>query len=64
MALILSVIRYLALRKLIMGLTFFIQDAHSIVPDFDKDTSLFAVYDGHGGELLYMYICTVQSHTD
>ena len=25
------------------------QDAHSIVPDFEKDTAFFAVYDGHGG---------------
>lgn len=26
------------------------QDAHSIVPDFDQDSSLFGVYDGHGGK--------------
>lgn len=27
------------------------QDAHSVIPNFGTDTSLFAVYDGHGGEL-------------
>ena len=27
-----------------------LQDAHSIVPDFDKGSSLFGVYDGHGGK--------------
>ena len=26
------------------------QDAHTFVPDFDKDTALLAVFDGHGGE--------------
>lgn len=27
-----------------------IQDAHSIVPNFDQNSSLFGVYDGHGGK--------------
>ena len=36
----------------------YFQDAHSVIPNFDTDTSLFAVYDGHGGEL-----CTLQMHT-
>lgn len=26
-----------------------VQDAHSAVPEYDVDSSLFAVYDGHGG---------------
>ena len=30
--------------------TFFMQDAHCIVPDFDGSSSLFGVYDGHGGK--------------
>ena len=25
------------------------QDAHCVVPNFEKDSSLFGVYDGHGG---------------
>lgn len=26
------------------------QDAHNTILNYDKDTSFFAVYDGHGGE--------------
>ena len=38
------------------------QDAHTCLIDFDTDTntSLFAVYDGHGGTCLLMaYILTL-----
>lgn len=27
-----------------------VQDAHCIIPDFDGGSSLFGVYDGHGGK--------------
>ena len=30
----------------------FSQDAHSIIPRMDEETSLFAVYDGHGGKTI------------
>lgn len=33
-----------------------LQDAHNCILDFDEDTSMFAVYDGHGGNILR---CTV-----
>lgn len=26
-----------------------LQDAHNCILDFDEDTAMFAVYDGHGG---------------
>lgn len=26
-----------------------VQDAHNCILDFDEDTAMFAVYDGHGG---------------
>lgn len=26
------------------------EDSHIIAPNFDQDTSLFAIFDGHGGE--------------
>lgn len=25
------------------------QDAHNCIPEFDEETAMFAVYDGHGG---------------
>ncbi len=31
------------------------QDAHNCILDFDEDTSLFAVYDGHGGSEVAVY---------
>lgn len=33
----------------------FQEDAHNSIIDFDKDTSLFAVYDGHGGAEVAKY---------
>lgn len=33
----------------------FFQDAHNCILDFDTDTSLFAVYDGHGGNEVSEY---------
>lgn len=32
-----------------------LQDAHNCLLDFDKDASLFAVYDGHGGQEVAQY---------
>lgn len=34
---------------------FFLQDAHICSLDFDKSTSLFAVFDGHGGSEVALY---------
>lgn len=34
---------------------FLLQDAHNIILDFDENTSLFAVYDGHGGAEVASY---------
>ncbi|XP_037553418.1 protein phosphatase 1G [Nematolebias whitei] len=31
------------------------EDAHNCIPDFDEDTAMFAVYDGHGGEEVALY---------
>lgn len=31
------------------------EDAHNCIPDFDEDTSMFSVYDGHGGEEVALY---------
>ncbi|XP_061600761.1 protein phosphatase 1G [Cololabis saira] len=31
------------------------EDAHNCIPEFDKETAMFAVYDGHGGEEVAMY---------
>uniref|UniRef100_A0AAX7TYN5 protein-serine/threonine phosphatase n=1 Tax=Astatotilapia calliptera TaxID=8154 RepID=A0AAX7TYN5_ASTCA len=31
------------------------EDAHNSIPDFDEDTAMFAVYDGHGGEEVALY---------
>lgn len=36
----------MAIKNLIL---FSFQDAHLCILDFDRDTSLFAVFDGHGG---------------
>ena len=33
-----------------------------IVPDFDKDTTLLAVFDGHGGEA-HVAFCACLLHT-
>ncbi|XP_029000616.1 protein phosphatase 1G isoform X2 [Betta splendens] len=31
------------------------EDAHNCVPEFDEETAMFAVYDGHGGEEVALY---------
>uniref|UniRef100_A0A3B3ZAK7 Protein phosphatase 1G n=1 Tax=Periophthalmus magnuspinnatus TaxID=409849 RepID=A0A3B3ZAK7_9GOBI len=31
------------------------EDAHNCIPDFDEDTAMFSVYDGHGGEEVALY---------
>ncbi|KAL4640865.1 protein phosphatase 1G-like [Arapaima gigas] len=31
------------------------EDAHNCIPEFDEETSMFAVYDGHGGEEVALY---------
>uniref|UniRef100_H2M4K1 Protein phosphatase 1G n=1 Tax=Oryzias latipes TaxID=8090 RepID=H2M4K1_ORYLA len=31
------------------------EDAHNCIPDFDVDTAMFSVYDGHGGEEVALY---------
>uniref|UniRef100_A0A674MP52 protein-serine/threonine phosphatase n=1 Tax=Takifugu rubripes TaxID=31033 RepID=A0A674MP52_TAKRU len=31
------------------------EDAHNCILDFDEDTAMFAVYDGHGGEEVALY---------
>uniref|UniRef100_A0A3Q2QKV7 protein-serine/threonine phosphatase n=1 Tax=Fundulus heteroclitus TaxID=8078 RepID=A0A3Q2QKV7_FUNHE len=31
------------------------EDAHNCIPDFDEETAMFAVYDGHGGEEVALY---------
>lgn len=33
----------------------FFQDAHNVMLDFDDNTALFAVYDGHGGAEVALY---------
>ena len=35
--------------------SFFFQDDHNCCLEFDEDTSLFAVYDGHGGHEVAAY---------
>lgn len=31
------------------------EDAHVVLPYYDEDTSLFAIFDGHGGEEVAIY---------
>uniref|UniRef100_A0A672GJC5 Protein phosphatase 1G n=1 Tax=Salarias fasciatus TaxID=181472 RepID=A0A672GJC5_SALFA len=31
------------------------EDAHNCIPDFDEETAMFSVYDGHGGEEVALY---------
>ncbi|CAG5854281.1 unnamed protein product [Menidia menidia] len=31
------------------------EDAHNCIPDFDVETAMFSVYDGHGGEEVALY---------
>lgn len=40
---------------ILIGYFCFIQDAHNCILDYDKKTSLFAVYDGHGGAEVAQY---------
>ncbi len=37
------------------GYPFLLQDAHNAILDYDDDSSLFAVYDGHGGHEVAVY---------
>ena len=32
------------------------QDAHNCIPEYDENASLFAVYDGHGGSEVAVYL--------
>lgn len=40
------------IKRVILVRTF-LKDAHTCLLDFDGDSSLFAVYDGHGGKLSF-----------
>uniref|UniRef100_A0AAQ5Z854 Protein phosphatase 1G n=1 Tax=Amphiprion ocellaris TaxID=80972 RepID=A0AAQ5Z854_AMPOC len=31
------------------------EDAHNCIPEFDEETAMFSVYDGHGGEEVALY---------
>ncbi|KAK5935128.1 hypothetical protein CgunFtcFv8_020514 [Champsocephalus gunnari] len=31
------------------------EDSHNCIPEFDEDTAMFSVYDGHGGEEVALY---------
>lgn len=35
------------------------QDAHNCAPEFDEDTAMFAVYDGHGGKTKRTLLCVI-----
>ena len=35
--------------------SYYLQDAHNAILDFDTNSSLFAVYDGHGGHEVAVY---------
>ncbi len=42
------------------------QDAHNCIPEFDEETAMFAVYDGHGGNthihiISYISFCSIHS---
>lgn len=45
---------FVSLTKTCIALISVSQDAHNCIPDFDEDTAMFAVYDGHGGETLFL----------
>lgn len=38
----------------------FLQDAHNCILEFDEETAMFAVYDGHGGNTLCRFCLVVQ----
>ena len=43
------------MNSLILRMPFCLQDAHNAILDFDTNSSLFAVYDGHGGHEVAVY---------
>ena len=52
---VISMTFYFFIRIILSISFFFKQDAHNAILDYDKQTSLFAVYDGHGGAEIALY---------
>lgn len=41
-----------------------VQDAHNCILEFDEETAMFAVYDGHGGNTHYTNIYILYLNTN